>query len=178
MKIHTCDSLKLPASIIAIGAFDGVHRGHQELILSARRQAEDLKVPLVIYTFDPPPKVYFQKVQLLTPLPEKLDKFSRLGVQHVVVAPFGSQYASRNAEYFFDELRELNPKGIWVGSDFRFGANRNGNVDLLSEQFSVHMLEPVRCISGEIISSSRIRQLFNEANKLLGWNTDSMNESS
>ncbi len=167
----------MSASVIAIGAFDGVHRGHQELILNARRQAESLQVPLVLYTFDPPPKVYFQKVRLLTPLPEKLDRLSRLGAQHVVVAPFDSQYASREAGQFFDELQELNPKGIWIGSDFRFGINRTGNVDLLREQFSVHMLELVLCKSGEVISSSRIRQLFNEANKLLGWNTDSVNGS-
>lgn len=178
MRIHTCNDLKLPASIIAIGAFDGVHKGHQELILSARLQAEKLQVPFVLYTFDPPPKVYFQKVRLLTSLPEKLERLSRLGVQHVIVAPFDTHYALRKAEEFYEELQALNPKGIWVGSDFRFGINRSGNVDLLRERFPVHLLEPVRCGSGEVISSSRIRQLFNEANTLLGWNTDRINESS
>lgn len=96
----------------------------------------------------------------------------------MIVAPFDTHYASREVEEFYDELQALNPKGIWVGDDFRFGVNRTGNVDLLGERFPVHLLEPVRCGSGEIISSSRIRQLFNEADTLLGWNTDSMNEPS
>ena len=174
MKIHTCNSLKLSASIISLGAFDGVHKGHQKLIDSALRQAEELQIPLVVYTFDPPPRVYFQNVKLLTSLSEKLDRLYRLGVQHTVVAPFDSQYASRKTGQFHKELQELNPVGIWVGKDFKYGFNRQGTVNQLKEQFFVNILDPVRCGSGKIISSTRIRQLFEdkvqtEANQLLGW---------
>ncbi|WP_066255255.1 FAD synthetase family protein [Neobacillus drentensis] len=174
MKIHTYDTLQLSASIVAIGGFDGVHKGHQKLIDSARRHAEKLQLHFVVYTFDPPPRVFFQEVRLLTPLPEKLNRLRRLGVQHVVIAPFDTLYASRKAEEFHDELQKLNPLGIWVGNNFKYGVKRKGNVDLLKEEFAVHILEPVRCASGEIISSSRIRKLFedkiqSEAKQLLGW---------
>jgi riboflavin kinase/FMN adenylyltransferase len=177
LKVYTCESLKLPASVIAIGAFDGVHIGHQKLILNALRQAENLQVPLVVYTFDPPPRVFFQHVHLLTPLPEKLNRLRQLGVQNVIVAPFDSQYASQGAECFLKELQELSPVGIWVGGDFRFGADRTGSVDTLKKHFPVHVLEPVKCKSGEVISSSRIRQLLkdnipSEAYQLLGWDTE------
>ena len=96
---------------MAIGGFDGVHKGHQKLIDSARRHAEKLQLPFVVYTFDPPPRVFFQEVRLLTPLPEKLNRLRRLGVQHVVIAPFDTLYASRKAEEFHDELQKLNPLG-------------------------------------------------------------------
>lgn len=151
LTVHFGNSLSLPVSVIAIGAFDGVHRGHQKLIDSALQQANELQVPLVVYTFDPPPKVYFQNAMRLTSLMEKLYRFDRLGAHYVVVEHFDILYSSRGAEDFHTNIRKLNPLGIWVGSDFMYGVNRQGNVNTLGQHFSVHTVEPVCCDSGEVI---------------------------
>lgn len=174
MQIHPPRTLQLPASVLTIGALDGVHLGHQDLIRQARERAEILGVPLVVYTFDPPPKVYFQHAIFLTSLPEKLRRLKFLGVDHVIIAPFNADYVTRGVRIFLDELKELNPAEIWEGSDFRFGSNRDGDINTLREHFAVHVVDPVHCHLGKVISSSRIRTLLiqdktEEAAELLGW---------
>ncbi|MGJ7919760.1 FAD synthetase [Neobacillus sp. LXY-4] len=174
--MHTDQSLHLPASVLTIGALDGVHRGHQTLIAKARTRAQELGVPLVVYTFDPPPKVFFSNALALTSLAEKVERLKLLEVDHIVVAPFNTGYLNRNAESFLDELANLNPMEIWAGPDFRFGKNKQGDLATLRNRFSVHVLEPICCGQGTVISSSRIRLLIKkdqiiEAEQLLGWQT-------
>lgn len=72
MEVHQAQTLRVPSSVSSIGVFDGVHRGHQALIRQARDRAVRLGVPMVIHTFDPPPRNYFEGAPALTPLPEKL----------------------------------------------------------------------------------------------------------
>jgi riboflavin kinase/FMN adenylyltransferase len=170
---HGLDQLELPASIVAIGAFDGVHRGHQELIRNAAREASVRAIPLVVYTFDPPPRAFFDGAAVLTPLEEKLERLSDLGVGHVIVAPFCLDYARRSAETFMGELRRLGAEEIWVGADFRFGFKRSGGVDMLATEFSVSVMPTVQCSQHQAISSSRIRELLargatEQASELLG----------
>lgn len=174
MQVHPPRTLRLPASVLTIGALDGIHRGHQDLIRRAGKRAAELGVPLVVYTFDPPPRVYFQHTIQLSTLPEKLERLRILGADHVVVAPFDADYVTRGVGTFLDELTDLGPVEVWEGSDFRFGRNRDGDIDTLRERFMVHVLDPICCSSGKIISSSRIRTLLMqerqaEAEELLGW---------
>lgn len=175
LRVLKDKTLKLSASVLTIGALDGVHKGHQTLISRAKMRARKFNVPLVVYTFDPPPRVYFNKsTLLLTPLAEKIKWLSLLGVDYVIVAPFNANFMEREVHSFLTELADLNPLEIWEGHDFQFGKNREGNVDTLRKHFSVQVLEPIRCNSGEIISSSRIRILIKEgmvsqAKQLLGW---------
>lgn len=174
MQTHAPGTLQISASVLTIGALDGVHRGHQELIRQAHQRAQQLGVPLVVYTFDPPPRVYFQKVLLLTALPEKLERLRSLGVDHVIVAPFDNDYATKDVKSFLDEIAELNPQEIWEGQDFRFGRNREGDIYTLRERFQVQIVDPVCCSSGKVISASRIRELLKkdklkQAEQLLGW---------
>lgn len=174
MKCHPINRLKLSASVVTVGAFDGVHLGHQALIRLLVERAKFLNVPSVVYTFNPPPRCYFQQVPLLTTLEEKLERLARLKVEHVVVARFDKVYMSRSAEEFMDELQALNPVEIWVGHDFRFGHRRQGGIEDLSRVFQVHQMNPVCCTHGEVISSSRIRSLIStgrheEAEALLGF---------
>lgn len=174
MQIHPCQSLCLSSSIVTIGALDGVHLGHQALIGQAKRRANIIGLPLVVYTFDPPPKVYFKGKQQLTTIDEKLHRLAQLGVDHVVVAPFNEQYLNRTASSFIAELSHLKPMEIWTGPDFQFGKNKQGNIQILQKQFEVQVIYPVRCDLGEVISSSRIRSLIEqkrylEASRLLGW---------
>ena len=174
MEAHFNTSLTLQGSIIAIGAFDGVHQGHQEIIKQVVKRSKAHNVPSLVYTFDPPPRVYFQGAKMLTPIDEKLAKLEKLGIDHVMVASFNELYAKRTASHFITLLAKLNPIEILVGDDFRFGKNRAGDVNLLERYFKVALAQPVCCPMGTRISSSRIRQLIasgnlNLSNTLLGW---------
>ncbi|MFV2048334.1 FAD synthetase family protein [Metabacillus litoralis] len=175
MQVHSDRTLKLPSSVLTIGALDGVHRGHQALISNSKKRAIEFGVPLVVYTFDPPPRVYFKNAMLLTSIEEKVKRLRLLGVDHVVVANFDADYLSRGVNLFLDELKELNPLEIWEGPDFQFGRNREGDVNTLRKHFPVNVLDPICCSSGEVISSSRIRflimrEMLGKAEQLLGWN--------
>lgn len=153
------DQIALPASIVTIGAFDGVHRGHQALISRAVAEARSLGLPAVVWTFDPPPKVVFGGAQQLTPVSEKLARLACLGPDYVVLAHFSRSYASRSAEDFLTDLSRIAPRRIHVGSDFRFGAKQAGDVHLLARHFDVVLAPPVLCEGGVTISSSRMRDL-------------------
>ncbi|KSU63329.1 FAD synthetase [[Bacillus] enclensis] len=174
MEAHVYSSLELPGSVVAIGAFDGVHRGHQAVIRQSVQRSRKLKVPSVVYTFDPPPRVFFQGAKMLTTVDEKLWKLKKLGVQHTVVTQFDEVYAKKSASEFIHSLEKLNPVEIMVGGDFRFGKDRIGDISLLEKYFKVSVTKPVLCSQGSIISSTRIRQLISEgevnlSNALLGW---------
>ncbi|PAE26581.1 FAD synthetase family protein [Bacillus sp. 7894-2] len=174
METHIYSSLALPCSVIAVGAFDGVHRGHQEVIKQAVKRGKFLNAPSLVYTFDPPPRVYFQGAYMLSSIQEKLPKLEVLGVDKVVIARFDHVYAQASAEEFIETLSKLNPLEIIVGEDFRFGRNRDGDIHLLQKYFTVRVIEPVCCSSGNRISSTRIRQLLSRgevqsSHSLLGW---------
>ncbi|MBC6975048.1 FAD synthetase family protein [Bacillus sp. Xin] len=165
---------ELTKSIISIGAFDGVHKGHQTVIRNAVEKAKNLQITNVVYTFDPPPRSYFQGAQVLTPIDEKLNRFQKLGVEHVIVIRFDEVYVTRSASHFIQELQRLCPVEICVGEDFRFGKNREGDIELLMKYFAVSIVEEVCCEEGERISSTRIRNhLFQgelqRSQSLLGW---------
>ncbi|WP_134704248.1 FAD synthetase family protein [Ammoniphilus sp. YIM 78166] len=174
MKTHTDGVLRLPASVIAIGVFDGVHQGHQAVIQQAVDRSRELQVPSVVYTFDPPPRAFFQGARILTPLPVKLERLAALQVDHAIVAPFDESYARCGAGPFIERLAKLNPLEVRVGEDFRFGRNREGDINLLNQHFQVKITHPVCCAEGQRISSTRIRQLIAQGEiersfSLLGW---------
>lgn len=174
MKTLSNGILELPESVIAIGAFDGVHKGHQEVIRMAVEKAKASNITSVVYTFDPPPRNFFQGVQILTPIQEKVKRIEKLGVDYVVAASFDEWFATRPPNDFICELTKLNPMEIIIGADFRFGKNREGDVALLKKYFPIHVTSPVYCKSGKLISSTRIRQLLSEGDfqqsyALLGW---------
>ncbi|MEK4799354.1 FAD synthetase family protein [Thermoactinomyces sp. FSL K6-2592] len=160
MRIHMVDTLALPASVVAIGAFDGVHRGHQKVIGEVVKKSKSLGVPSVVYTFDPPPRSYFEGASILTPIHEKLRRLCELQVDHVVVANFDAAYLERSAKDFIRELSNLHPVEVMVGKDFRFGRGREGGLEDLAEHFPVWVIDAVCCSCGEVISSTRIRQLI------------------
>ncbi|WP_216828054.1 FAD synthetase family protein [Alkalihalobacterium elongatum] len=160
VHIHQAETLSLNASIVAIGAFDGVHLGHQAVIRKMIEKSLLLKIPSVVYTFDPPPRVYFNNTKQLTSIKEKIEKISLLGVDHVVVARFDYHYLNRSVDQFINELFALNPKEIIVGDDFRFGKGRNGGIEDLKRVFQVKVIEKICCEKGRVISSTRIREML------------------
>jgi riboflavin kinase / FMN adenylyltransferase len=138
---------------VAIGTFDGVHRGHRRVIEAARAA----RLPTTVLTFDPHPRTALgNRVELLTTLERRLELLSELGVETLVV-PFTPDLALATPEEFAEEvLRPLGAEVIAAGENFRFGRGRSGDLDTLAGLgFDVR---PVPLVEG--ISSSRIRQLL------------------
>ncbi|MFE5430597.1 MULTISPECIES: FAD synthetase family protein [Peribacillus] len=182
MRSFQSNQLELEHSVVTIGAFDGIHRGHQALISKAKAQANSYGVPLVVYTFDPPPKVCFQNQSMLTSLPEKKKFLEELGVSYTVFASFDQAYAARSAQDFIDELSRINPKEVWVGPGFHFGKGKSGSIEDLDKAFNAFQHPVVTCAAGEVISSTRIRNLLQhqqaeQAYYLLGREPYSLNST-
>lgn len=148
---------------LAIGIFDGVHRGHQALIGEAQADAAKTGGTAVVMTFEPHPMMFFQRTEpplrLSSPRHKEL-LLSRHGVTHLAVLPFEASRAGQTAEEFVEDLRAAcRPLGgIVVGADWKFGKGRGGNVDLLKRLggFEVDGI-PAVAIDGEVISSTAIR---------------------
>ena len=167
---------------LAVGMFDGVHRGHQRVISGAKELARAHRRHAGVLTFDPhPSRVVHPEsaTRLLYPLSRRLELLLGLGVDFVLVQKFTPGYAKRTAESFAAHLRRCLPglASLHVGENFRFGAGRKGDVRLLRDTaaalgIEVHALAR-QLTEGEAISSSRIRKLveegeMEEARHLLG----------
>lgn len=168
-------------TILTIGAFDGVHRGHQALIHTVVDRARATGRLATLITFHPHPVVVLapdRAPPYLTTPGEKAALLERLGIDLVVLLSFDRRLAATPARDFMEMVsRQLKVRELWVGSDFALGRNREGTVPRLQELgqelgYHVHVIEPVLG-SGEVISSSRIRTLLREglvedATRLLG----------
>ncbi|HEV2999537.1 MAG TPA: bifunctional riboflavin kinase/FAD synthetase [Solirubrobacteraceae bacterium] len=153
---------------VAVGTFDGVHRGHREVIAGAD----------TVLTFDPHPVSVVRPdaaPKLLTALDRKAELIAGLGVEELVVIPFDREFASRSAQEFVDEILvgALQATHVTVGENFRFGHLAQGDADLLraDARFETRV-QPLIEVGDEIVSSSHIRGLVlgghvEEANPLL-----------
>ena len=170
-------------AVVAIGNFDGVHRGHQALIAHARALAEERGAPLAVVAFEPHPQEFFHPGMpsfRLTPLRTKARLLAGLGVDAMFALPFDSDMAKKSAqEFVMDVLVDgLGAGCVVVGNDFQFGKGRAGNIAVLSymgemEGFGVDVFEPVTVAEHEKISSTAIREALKagrpeQAAKLLG----------
>lgn len=157
-------------SVITIGAFDALHRGHQALIHQVIARAKATRHRSILVTFHPrPAQVLFPDsvVQHVSTPGEKAALLEQSGLDMMVLIQFTLELANQPAEQFIHMLVDhLHPTEIWIGQDFVFGRNREGNERLLREfgrdlGFDVNVLPPVEW-KGRIISSSRIRTLLSE----------------
>lgn len=167
---------------VTIGNFDGVHRGHQQLIGRAVSIARDQGLPAVIITFEPHPLRVLKgdkaPPQLIS-LQHKLECFAELGIDLALVMPFTKETASLAPEDFVRRVlvESLNTRALVVGYDYAFGKGRRGNAAMLAEEgahhgFNVEEFPAVEC-NGGIVSSTRIREALKkgdveEAAALLG----------
>jgi riboflavin kinase/FMN adenylyltransferase len=162
---------ELPASargaVVAIGNFDGIHRGHQAIIAEAGRRARALAAPLAVLTFEPHPRVFFRPELppfRLTPFRIKARLIEALGVEVLFVLGFDRALSSLTAAQFVGEVlvRGLGIRHAVVGDNFAFGHKRGGNAASLqamgaAEGFGVTCMARVRGPGEEIYSSTRIR---------------------
>ncbi|MEC9346412.1 MAG: bifunctional riboflavin kinase/FAD synthetase [Pseudomonadota bacterium] len=151
---------------VAIGNFDGVHRGHRALIADVRARAAGIGAPSGVLTFEPHPREFFARNAppfRLTNFRARAISLAETGIDFMAVLPFGREMAWKSAADFIDEVlvERLAVRHVTVGYDFAFGHKRAGNVAMLKaagarKGFAVHVVEPVRG-EGEIYSSTRIR---------------------
>jgi len=147
-------------TVVAVGSFDGVHLGHQALLARLKERARHHRVPSVVYTFDPPTRVFTQGVEFLSTLPEKLDLLTRYGIDEVIAVPFNQEFASRPKEAFLDDLRLLRPLALVVGEDFHFGKGRAGGVGDLRAVCSDVVALPMHSLGDQDIKSTRVREML------------------
>lgn len=154
--------------MVAIGAFDGLHRGHQALLAEVRLRAAALGCAPAVVSFEPLPRAYFSKQPLprLSSMREKLQGFAAAGMAHALLLRFNDALTAMSAEDFVRRalVQRLAVREVWVGGDFRFGHGRAGDVALLESMgvglgFAAHAMPPV-LLEGERVSASRVRQLL------------------
>ena len=186
MKVHY-DLKQLPKftkGIITTGAFDGVHRGHQQIIGRMKEIARTTGGETIIITFHPHPRKITSSVpgeiKQLTCLNERILLLEKAGIDHLVVIPFDYHFSNLTAEDYVKTflIAHFNPHTIIVGYDHRFGKGRLGNFEMLKNYgqsigFNVEQINE-QIVDGEIVSSTHIRNYLADknivkANQLLGY---------
>jgi len=170
-------------TVVTIGTFDGVHRGHQHILRRTVARARALHLTPVALTFHRPPRLHFfhePLPHLITLLPEKIQLLRHFGMQRVIPLRFSQTLANMSPERFFKGyvLDRLNARELVVGYNFGFGKNRSGDTRLLERLSKVHhivvrVVSP-RCARDVPISSGEIRAFLSagrlrEARRLLGY---------
>ena len=155
-------------TVITVGTFDGVHRGHMDVLTRLVRRAGRAGLPSLLVTFEPHPLEVLNPAAaplLLTTRDEKLALLADTGLDYVAIVPFSRELAAQSAEEFVDRvLRErFRMAELLIGHDHGFGRGREGDVDTLrtlgaARGFAVEVVPPVETAAGEPVSSTRIRR--------------------
>lgn len=171
----------LKGGVLSIGNFDGVHRGHAQILKRLKEHSAKLGGPAIVFTFDPHPLSLLRPENVppaLTGVPRKLELLAEQGVDGAVLYPTDLKTLSLSAQEFFEQvlLQHFAPRGMVEGPNFHFGKGREGNVERLAafcaqENMLLEVVSP-EVHGEELISSSRIRALIEQgemaaANELL-----------
>lgn len=171
-RIDPTDESGLPpyvkGTVITVGTFDGVHRGHRDVVERLVARARSLKIPSVVVTFEPHPLEIVNPAaapMLLTTHDEKLEVLAETGLDYIAVLPFTPELASYSAEDFVELIlrRRFRLRELLIGYDHGFGKQRAGNVDVLRtlgerDGFRVEVVDPVATPDGHSVSSTSIRR--------------------
>lgn len=169
-------------SIITIGTFDGLHLGHQQILNELKQESSSSGSRSFVITFDPHPRIIVGKgdIKLLNTLDEKLNKFAESGVDNVLIFNFTKEFSQIDYDNFIKEfiVDKIGVKKIIIGYDHKFGKNRAGDRERLTElgkqyDFDVSVVEAVEK-NGIVISSTTIRNLITNgdiktAKEILGY---------
>ena len=172
MQIHYgTENLQIVNPVVTIGSFDGVHKGHVQVIESLKRVARNLKGETVIISFEPHPREVLYPMEkrpgILTTLEEKAAILATYGVEHLVVLQFTRSLAELEYADFVRHILvdKIGLKGLVVGYDHRFGKNREGTFEKLKEVYEENQIN---------ISSTKIRNALqigdiDRVNEFLGY---------
>jgi riboflavin kinase/FMN adenylyltransferase len=159
-----------PTSVLTVGTFDGVHRGHQSIVAYLLDRAEQRGGVSTVVSFDPHPRavVHDQEVPLLTTVDERAALMAQLDLDRFVVVPFTPALAQLSAREYVEEVlvEGIGLQEIAVGYDHRFGKDREGDCELLQELgasmgFHVDVI-PAQHVGDDVVSSSTIRSVLQE----------------
>lgn len=162
---HLYSNVNNDAYSLAIGFFDGVHRGHQAVIQQAIDKGKELNIKTAVMTFDPHPSLVLgkskEKVFYITPLEQKIEILKELQVDALFVVRFTSDFSKLTPAQFIDSfITQTNVKHVTAGFDFTFGAFGKGTMEQMEEladgHYTVSVVEKQQC-TGDKISSTRIR---------------------
>ena len=195
MKIFNNTNIpkKYKNSALAIGNFDGIHKGHQKVFKITKKNAKRMNIKFGILTFSPLPVMFFNKKIRnfrLTSEDQKLNILTKHKVDFVININFNKNFSSISAEDFIKKniFKKIRPKLLAVSNNFKFGKNRRGNVKLLSKfsntcYYKLLNIKPFKYLN-KIVSSTKIRKYLidgniNLANKLLSrtWSIEGYVES-
>jgi len=174
-------SIKDRRSILLIGNFDGLHSGHQKLFSLAKKYKIKYKLKIGVVTFEPMPKMYFNKSIKnfrISNLSQKKSTLQKLGVDFIVIKKFDKKFSKVKCNDFIKDIlfKKLSAKYIFVSNNFRFGNKREGDVKKLIKNekiFDFKIVNPKPlALKNKVVSSTLIRNLLikgdlNKANKLL-----------
>ena len=158
-------------SIITIGTFDGIHKGHQKIFNKVIKASKQNNLSSVVLTFFPHPRIILNKyndIKMIDTLDEKIDHLKKIGIDHLIIHPFDKKFSLLSAEQFIKEylVDKLKLKHIIIGYDHRFGKGREASVTDLKEysrefNFLVDEIDAQE-IEKIAISSTKIRNSINE----------------
>jgi len=171
-------------SIILIGNFDGIHKGHQKLFSLAKKYKKKYSSKIGVLTFEPMPKMFFNKNLnnfRISSLQQKIDNLKNLNIDFLIINKFDRKFSKIKSVTFIKEIlgKKLKPKFIFVSNNFRFGNKREGNVRQLikfERMFGYKVIKPQPLLTNKkIASSSWVRNLLQKgklekANKILNRN--------
>ncbi|MCK6628070.1 MAG: bifunctional riboflavin kinase/FAD synthetase [Anaerolineae bacterium] len=156
-------------TVLTIGTFDGLHRGHQALIQQLQQSARERRAQAAVIAFHPRPKTvlapHLPNNDYLTTPEERIALFEKLGLDILILIPFTLEFSQTTAADFMRLLVErLNMAALWAGHDFALGKNREGNLDKLRAlgqalNYTVHEFTPL-LIDGQIVSSTHVRNFL------------------
>ena len=159
-------------AIILIGNFDGVHLGHQKLFKLARNYKKKFNLNIGVVTFEPMPKMYFNKKIKnfrITNIHQKNEILNKLGVDFIITKKFDKQFSKIKSDFFIKEIlsKKLAAKYIFVSNNFRFGNKREGNIKQLVKSEKIYNFKIIKTqplALNKIISSTYIRSLLESGN--------------
>jgi len=169
-------------SVITVGSFDGVHLGHQSLLLQMKNYAEENNLISVVFTFNPHPQEVLKNKPdffLINSFEQKITLFEKFGMDTVVVIPFSKEFSNQTPTDFFEEyiFSKINVKAVFIGPNHHFGKQREGDANTLfhlCEEKNIKLFKTQEFkIDGVEVRSTLIRKYlkkkdFENAEKLMG----------
>ena len=186
MKVYKGFSNYSPVknAVVTIGAYDGVHIGHQTIISRLIRIAKKHSGETVLVTFHPHPRLVLQKeanIKLLTSIDDRIELLEKSGIEHLIIIPFDESFSKLSSQEFIRDVlvQKIGTKRLVIGYDHHFGKNREGSFEHLMKYGPVYGFEveeiPAKEVNDINVSSTKIRRAIQEghiqkANQFLGHN--------
>ena len=174
---------KVPHAVVTIGTFDGVHRGHQEILRNMVNRAKELGGESVVVTFYPHPRQVLSHdsgIRFISTQEEKISHLEALGIDNLIIIKFTKEFAAIPSEDFIKDylVKNIQPAVLIIGYDHHFGKGRTGDFDMLYElgsqyHFKVEKIQE-QDVDNVAVSSTKIRHFLENgdikhANMLLGY---------